>query len=160
MVAEIVCWKSDRLSRGIYPAAALMEVVEAYQISLESVTDTLDMKTFGIFAAVGKIEIDNFRERATLGKRGAAKQGKVPSGNIAYSYRVGEDGKPEIDTFEGPVVQRIYREYVLEGRGSNQIKNRLTEDSIPLRKGSVWQSWSVSQVLRILGREEYQGIGW
>ena len=27
----IVCWKSDRLSRGMYPAAALMEVVEAYQ---------------------------------------------------------------------------------------------------------------------------------
>ena len=25
----IVCWKSDRLSRGVYPAAALMEVVEA-----------------------------------------------------------------------------------------------------------------------------------
>ena len=29
----IVCWKSDRLSRGMYPAAAaLMEVVEAYHI--------------------------------------------------------------------------------------------------------------------------------
>ena len=27
----IVCWKSDRLSRGMYPAAALMEVVEAQQ---------------------------------------------------------------------------------------------------------------------------------
>ena len=24
----IVCWKSDRLSRGMYPAAALMEVIE------------------------------------------------------------------------------------------------------------------------------------
>ena len=30
----IVCWKSDRLSRGMYPAAALMEVVEAHQIRL------------------------------------------------------------------------------------------------------------------------------
>ena len=29
----IVCWKSDRLSRGMYPAAALMEVVEAHQSS-------------------------------------------------------------------------------------------------------------------------------
>ena len=27
----IVCWKSDRLSRCMYPAAALMEVVEAHQ---------------------------------------------------------------------------------------------------------------------------------
>ena len=30
----IVCWKSDRLSRGMYPAAALMEVVEAHGIGL------------------------------------------------------------------------------------------------------------------------------
>ena len=29
----IVCWKSDRLSRGMYPAAAVMEVVEAHQIA-------------------------------------------------------------------------------------------------------------------------------
>ena len=41
----IVCWKSDRLSRGMYPAAALMEVVEAHQINLEAVMDAIDMKT-------------------------------------------------------------------------------------------------------------------
>ena len=66
----IVCWKSDRLSRGMYPAAALMEVVEAYQTRLEAVMDTIDMKTFGLIAAIGKIELDNFRERASMGKRG------------------------------------------------------------------------------------------
>ena len=68
----IVCWKSDRLSRGMYPAAAVMEVVEAHQISLQAVMDTIDMKTFGLMAAIGKIELDNFRERASMGKRGAA----------------------------------------------------------------------------------------
>ena len=71
----IVCWKSDRLSRGMYPAAALMEVVEAHQIRLEAVLDAIDMKTFGLMAAIGKIELDNFRERSTMGKRGTAKQG-------------------------------------------------------------------------------------
>ena len=74
----IVCWKSDRLSRGMYPAAALMEVIEAYQIDLEAVLDAIDMKTFGLMAAIGKIELDNFRERASMGKRGAAKQGRIP----------------------------------------------------------------------------------
>ena len=39
----VVCWKSDRLSHGgMYPAAALMEVVEAYQIDLEAVMDAID----------------------------------------------------------------------------------------------------------------------
>ena len=76
----IVCWKSYRLSRRMYPAAALMEVVEAHQIRLEVVMDAIDMKTFCLMAAIGKIELDNFRERSTLGKRGTAKQGRLPAG--------------------------------------------------------------------------------
>ena len=85
----IVCWKSDRLSRGMYPAAALMEVVEAHQIQLEAVMDAIDMKTFGLMAAIGKIELDNFRERSTMGKRGSAKQGRMPAGAppLRVSYR-------------------------------------------------------------------------
>ena len=83
----IVCWKSDRLSRGMYPAAALMEVVEAYHINLEAVMDAIDMKTFGLMAAIGKIELDNFRERTTMGKRGSAKRGRVPAGAPPYGYR-------------------------------------------------------------------------
>jgi len=154
----IVCWKSDRLSRGIYPAAALIEVVEAQQLRLESVTDTLDMKTFGIYAAVGKMEIDNFRERATMGKRGIAKRGKMPVGSLPYGYRTGEDGRPEVDPVEGPVAQRIFREYVHERRGVSAIAQGLTDDGAPLRKGSKWQAWSVSHLHRILGREVYKGI--
>ena len=87
----IVCWKSDRLSRGMYPAAALMEVVEAYQIEIEAVLDAIDMKTFGLMAAIGKIELDNFRERASMVKRGSAKQGRVPVNNVPYGYCLGED---------------------------------------------------------------------
>ena len=90
----IVCWKSDRLGRGMYPAAALMEVVEAHQIEIEAVMDAIDMKTFGLMAAIGKIELDNFRERASMGKRGTAKQGPVPVSNVPYGYRVGDDGRP------------------------------------------------------------------
>ena len=30
----IVCWKSDRLSRGLYPAAALMEAIEGTDVTL------------------------------------------------------------------------------------------------------------------------------
>ena len=42
----IVCWKSDRLSRGLYPAAALSEALEGTDIGLESVKDTIDRNTF------------------------------------------------------------------------------------------------------------------
>ncbi len=78
----IACWKSDRLNRGMYPVAALMKVFEAHQINLEAVMDAIDMETFGLMAAIGKIELDNFRERASMGKRGAAKQGRIPVSNV------------------------------------------------------------------------------
>ena len=116
----VVCWKSDRLSRGLYPAAALMEVVEAYQIHLESVMDAIDMKTFGIMAAIGKIELDNLRERSLMGKRGAAKQGRIPTSEVPYGYRIGAGGKPEVVDAQAQVVQRIFRQYVYEGLGRPQ----------------------------------------
>ena len=117
----IVCWKSDRLSRGIYPAVALMEVVEAHQIRLEAVMDAIDMKTFGLMAAIGKIELDNFRERATLGKRGTAKQGRAPTGKLPYGYRIGDDGRPEVVEERAEVVRRIFDMYVDEGMGAYSI---------------------------------------
>ena len=151
----IVCWKSDRLSRGMYPAAALMEVVEAHQIQLEAVMDAIDMKTFGLMDAIGKIELDNFRERATMGKRGSAKQGRMPAGSPPYGYRTGDDGRPEIHEPEAETVRRIFQMYVHEGMTATDIIRRLTGDSAPLRNpGSRWHKAYVSDILR---REVYKG---
>ena len=151
----IVCWKADRLSRGMYPAAALMEVVEAHQIQLEAVTDAIDMKTFGLMAAIGKIELDNFRERATMGKRGSAKQGRMPAGAAPYGYRTGDDGKPEIYEPEAEVVRRIFHMYVYEGLAGTAICQQMTGDNAPLRNpGSRWHKAYIND---ILGREVYKG---
>ncbi len=154
----IVCWKSDRLSRGMYPAAALMEVIEAHRINLEAVMDAIDMKTFGLMAAVGKIELDNFRERASMGKRGSAKQGRIPIGNVPYGYRVGEDGRPEVVEAEAEVVRRVYRMYVRDGKGAPAITKQLNADGVPVsREGKRW--WD-GQVWRILSNETYKGTWW
>ena len=151
----IVCWKSDRLSRGMYPAAALMEVVEAHQIRLEAVMDAIDMKTFGLMAAIGKIELDNFRERSTMGKRGTAKQGRVPTGGLPYGYRIGDDGRPEAVEEQAEVVRRIFDMYVHEGMGSPSIAVRLTEEGIPTQTGKLL--WLQSRVHHILGNATYAG---
>ncbi len=154
----IVCWKSDRLSRGMYPAADLMQVVEACHINLEAVMDSIDMKTFGLMAAIGKIELDNLRERASMGKRGAAKAGRIPVSNVPYGYRVNDDGRPEIVEEEAEVVRRIYQWCVHEGLGATVIRNRLTaEDVPPSRDGKRW--WD-GQIHRILTNEAYKGTWW
>ena len=151
----IVCWKSDRLSRGMYPAAALMEVVEAHQIRLEAVMDAIDMKTFGLMAAIGKIELDNFRERSTLGKRGTAKQGRVPTGKLPYGYRIGDDGRAEVIEEQAEAVRRIFQMYVHEGMWSYSIAVRLTDDGIPTQSGKPL--WLQSRVHHILGNAAYTG---
>jgi site-specific DNA recombinase len=154
----IVCWKSDRLSRGMYPAAALMEVVEANQINLEAVMDAIDMKTFGLMAAVGKIELDNFRERSSMGKRGSAKQGRIPIGNVPYGYRVGENNRPEIVEDEAEIVRRIYRMSIQDGMGAPAISRQLNADGIPPAKSG--RQWWDGQVHRILSNETYRGTWW
>ena len=151
----IVCWKSDRLSRGMFPAAALMEVVEAYQIRLESVMDAIDMKTFGLMAAIGKIELDNFRERATMGKRGAAKQGRIPAGRIAYGYRIVPGGIAEVYEPQAEVVRRIFHSYVHEGKGSRRIAWDLTDDAIPTFEGK--QLWHEATIHHMLSNPVYKG---
>ena len=151
----IVCWKSDRLSRGMFPAAALMEVVEAHQLRIESVMDAIDMKTFGLMAAIGKIELDNFRERAAMGKRGAAKQGRISTGRPPYGYRVDADGRPEVVEAEAEVVRRIFRDYVHRGLGTERIAWDLTDDGVPTSSGG--RTWHPSVVQRLLGNPVYTG---
>ena len=152
----IVCWKSDRLSRGMYPAAALMEVVDAHQIRLEAVMDAIDIKTFGLMAAIGKIELDNFRERASLGKRGAAKQGRIPSGRIPYGYRIGDGGKPEVVEDQAEVVRRIFQMYVNEGLGVASIRGWLFDEGIPTAQhGKEWSKWVIH---RVLSNTAYKGV--
>ena len=132
-----------------------MEVVEAHQIRLEAVMDAIDMKTFGLMAANGKIELDNFRERSTLGKRGTAKQGRVPTGKLSYGYRIGDDGRAGVIEEQAEAVRRIFHMYVHEGMGSYSIAVRLTDDGIPTQSGKPL--WLQSRVHHILGNAAYIG---
>ena len=154
----IVCWKSDRLSRGMYPAAALMEVVEAHRIDIEAVMDAIDMKTFGLMAAIGKIELDNFRERASMGKRGSARQGRIPINWVPDGYKIGEGRRPEIDEERAPVIRRIFRHCVHDDMGAPAIATALEADGVPTaRPGSRWHA---AQINRILRNEAYRGTWW
>ncbi len=154
----IVCWKSDRLSRGMYPAAALMEVVEAYGIDIEAVMDAIDMKTFGLMAAIGKIELDNFRERASMGKRGSARQGRIPVSNVPYGYRIGEDRRPQVVEAEAEVIRRVFDMCAREGMGGRAIALQLTTEGVPTP--NAVGRWYDRTVTRILGREAYRGTWW
>ena len=98
----VVCWKSDRLSRGLYPATALMEAIEGTDITIEAVKDNIDLNTFGLLAAVGKIELDNIRQRARMGAHGRAARGLI-HGTPKFGYAIGTDHKCQWRRHVGPL---------------------------------------------------------
>ena len=106
------------------------------------------MKTFGLMAAIGKIELDNFRERSTMGKRGTASRTGAHRG-VPYGYRIGDDGRFEVVEEQAEVVRRIFRMYVDERMGI------LLDCCAADRRGGPPQSgkmlWLQSRVHHILG---------
>ena len=116
-----------------YPAAALMEAIEGTDIKLDAVKDTIDVGTFGILAAVGKIELDSIRQRVSMGIRGRAKRGKAPS-HIRFGYKKDHDGYPIINPPEAEIVRRIYRMYA-GGHSRTEIADALNHDGISTPRG-------------------------
>jgi len=151
----IVCWKTDRLSRGMYPAAALLEVIEPLGIKLEAVEEHLDMNYFALLAVVGKMELDNMKARSKMGKEAKAKKG-LTLGSHPYGYIYNkETGLLEINEKEASVVRWIFDSY-LKGSSIRQITAKLNDLGIPTSTPSKY-GWLTSRVAIILGRSAYCG---
>jgi len=142
----IVAWKSDRLSRGLFPAAALMEAIEGTSVTVEAVKDAIDLKTFGLLAAVGKIELESIRERCQMGAKGRANKGKV-TGRIRYGYSQDKNGKPVVSEVQANIVRRIFELYQ-EGSSFDRVADKLNDDGIPAPAGKRWWSGTVASILK------------
>ena len=90
-----------------------------------------------------------------MGKRGAAKQGRLPTGRLPYGYRIGDDGRPEVVEEQAEVVRRIFHKYVHEGMGSPSIAVRLTDEGIPTQAGKLL--WRQSYIHYVLANATYTG---
>ena len=151
----IVCWKTDRISRGMYPAAALMETIEPLGIKLEAVEEHLDINYFALLAVVGKIELDNMKARSRMGQEARAKKG-LTLGSHPYGYTYNkETGLLEINGEEGSVVRWIFDLYV-KGSSIRQITGKLNDLGIPTPIPSKY-GWLTSRVAIILSRSAYCG---
>ena len=162
-VDVVVGWAVDRLSRSIYATAALMEALEGRDCRVECARESVDLDMLALHAAVGQVELRRIRERTSMGKRGAAMAGRLPSGRSVYGYRAGPDRKPETDPEEAPVVGRLFEEYAT-GSTTNEIAAGLDADGILPRRGGRWNAQYVAIRLRdatyighgYWGKERYQ----
>jgi len=150
----IVCWKSDRLSRGMYPAAALLEVVEPLGIKLEAVEETLDMNYFSLLAVVGKIELDSIRIRTQFGREARARKQLHPGGHyIDYGYQL-QDGQIIINEAEAKWIRDLFS-WIASGKSARSWCQYANTHGYVGRNGG--QGVTVQQVSVWLRNTIYKG---
>ena len=154
----IVCWKADRLSRGMYPAAALMEVIEPLGISIEAVEENLDMNYFAMLSVVGKMELDSIKARTQTGREGNIKRGnnhsKPPFG---YDYDKATKRWVENES-EASWVRQIF-EWYIAGVSLYEIAKRLNNTGLPTKNRSRL-GWTAQKISELVNSECYVGVAY
>lgn len=154
----IVAWQPDRLFRSMWPAARLKRTIDETGIDIEAVKQPLDKRMLGLWAWLAEMEIENFKERSRMGKRGVAVKGKIVTRCAPYGYYVDKDMYPQIDESEAYVVQRIFKEFVIDGKPVKWIARDLNSENASLRIGGKF-GWTASYIYRILKNKTYIGQG-
>ena len=108
-----------------------------------------------IYGSIAQSESENISANVKWGKAQSAKEGRVSFHYKRFlGYRKGEDGKPEIDPEQAPIVKMIYERF-LAGDSIEGIIAKLHEMGIPSPSGNA--TWQKSTVVSILSNERYKG---
>jgi site-specific DNA recombinase len=147
-VDVIVAWKEDRLYRGMYAAMPFSEVLDERGAALDVglVLETFDRKMLAIKAAMGKIELDNIRERMIMGRRVRLERGEVPGGDqVKYGYRK-VDKRLAIHEKEAEIVRKVFAWYI-GGESIQNMRKRLDATGIAPRRGKRWSKATVQKII-------------
>lgn len=82
-------------------------------------------------------------------------------GRPPYGYRVGDDGRYQVDDEEATVVRRIFSLYLHDGLGIRRIAQRLNADGYQTRRGRNWSMVTIRDLLRnpvYIGRYDKLGV--
>lgn len=94
----VVAWKQDRLVRGLKASVTLLEWLDETGMEIALVKETFDRKYFQLLAAVSGMELENIRERMSMGKRGRASRGLWHGGGyLPRGYVHAEHGGVVLD---------------------------------------------------------------
>jgi len=153
----IVAWKTDRLARGIYPCAALMEALENTNVIIETVAEPFDRTTFEIRAVLGRIELENIAQRTQMGR-----EGNIKAGNNHIRPPFGWDYDPDTkrwvkNDFEAKWVCQIF-EWYIAGVSLYEIATKLNPD-VPTKNHSRL-GWTAQKVSELVNSECYTGVAY
>ena len=144
----ILAWNADRLARSGAAMDDLLTAVSPYDITVETVRGTFDRRYAELLASVARMERNAIVERTVMGRRAAAKAGKMPSGRPPYGFRRGADGRPVIHAEEGRIVRLAFTSY-LDGMSVPAIS--------VLLQAETGRAWPESRLHKLLGQSAYAG---
>ena len=124
----VLAWKADRLARSGSAMGDLLDATEPHKVGVETISGAFDLRYAELLASIGRMERQSIAERMELGKMGAARQGRIPSGKPPYGYRIGEDRKPVIMEFEAEAIRRMFDLYVSARMGTPSIRATLERE--------------------------------
>jgi site-specific DNA recombinase len=147
----VVAETTSRLGRDVEDRAHVRKRLTFAGIEIHTPVDgRVSDLTDNIKAAVDAQQLQDTKTMIRRGLAGVVRDGRN-AGGIAYGYRTANrlDGRGnpvlglrEIDPDQGPIVQRIYREY-LDERTPREIAKGLNRERIPPPRGRAWNGSTI-----------------
>jgi DNA invertase Pin-like site-specific DNA recombinase len=152
----ILAWREDRLYRGMRAMLLVLETIQQHNLTIMLALETFDPATAPLKAWLAQVELDNIKERMTMGVKARLKAGKANSGQDRYGYRrIGEI--IEIVPEEAKWVRQIFAWYI-ERIPIKVIRKRLIVANAPQKVATKPRNitWATSSIHGILqGAKDY-----
>ena len=155
----IVCWRLDRLARGLGPLVPILELLDDCGIDIKGVRQELSKNMLSLVGVVGKMETDALKERTAMGRRGAARNGRVPIHNVPYGYYVDEQRQPQVNEEQAAVIRRIFQLSTEENLGHRRIARIFNRQAVPTPAAGK-RGWTEGTVSAILANPLYWTGKW
>lgn len=155
----ILAWREDRLYRGMRAMLMVLETVQQHNLNIQLALESFDLATAPLKAWLAQVELDNIKERMTMGVKARLKAGKANSGQDRYGYkRIGE--RIEVVPEEAEWVRQIYAWYI-EGVPATTMRTRLIAANAPQKETTATRRilWSISSIQGILASGEAYATG-
>jgi site-specific DNA recombinase len=148
----ILIWALDRFSRSLHHAVRIESNLREMDVALHSITEQIDTTTpsgrfnFQNIASAAEFEREHIKQRAKMGQRALALQGKWPNDTPPLGYKLTAEGRPIIDETESSIVSRIFDRYI-EVESMPKVASELNDDGVLTKKGNEWTGRKIRDVL-------------
>jgi DNA invertase Pin-like site-specific DNA recombinase len=156
----ILAWREDRLYRGMRAMLLVLETIQQHHLTIMLSQETFDPATAPLKAWLAQVELENIKERMTMGVKARLKAGKANSGQDRYGYR--RNGEIiEIAPEEAKWVRQILTWYV-EGVPDSTMRKRLIAANAPQKEDTTGTRrilWSLSSIKGVLAGAKVYATG-